>query len=102
MPPRSRSNPGTGFGGQRYPGTFLLALREAFARVNWQTQRWLGDAVECTDTQGREQVLALENLYRRVRPVERGTWPDVLADFLAQIPDEALVNPPGSLAEVVD
>src|SRR5260370_30737667 len=42
------SNPGTGFGGPRYPGTFLLALREAFARLNWQTRRWLGDAVECT------------------------------------------------------
>src|SRR5260370_5655925 len=96
------SNPGTGFGGPRYPGTFPLALREAFARLNWQTRRWLGDAVECTDAAGREQVLALENLYRRVRAVDRGTWPDALAEFLSQIPDEALVNPPGSLVEVAD
>src|SRR5882724_3373735 len=102
MPSRSRSNPGTGFGGPRYPGTCVLALREAFTRLNWQTRRWLGDAVECTDAAGREQVLALENLYRRVRADDRGTWPDALVDFLSQIPDEALVNPPGSLAEVAD
>ena len=102
MPPSNRTDPGHGSGGQRYPGTFLLALREAFNRLGWQTRRWLSDAVECTDAKGREQVMALENLYRRVRPVERSTWPDVLADFLAQIPDEALANPPEALAAVVD
>jgi hypothetical protein len=98
----SRSNPGSGFGGPRYPGTFLLALREAFVRVSWQARNWLGDAVECTDAAGREQVLALENLYRRVKSADRATWPDLLAEFLAQVPDEALVNPPGNLAEVAD
>ncbi len=97
-----RSNPGHGFGGPRYPGTFLLALREAFVQLNWQPRRWLGDAVDCTDANGREQMLALENLYRRVRPVERTSWPEALAEFLAQIPDEALVSPPASLAEVAD
>src|SRR5437868_6982140 len=102
MHPHLRNNPGHGFGGPRYPGTFLLALREAFDRIKWQARRWLGDAVECTDANGREQLLALENLYRRVRPVERATWPDVLVEFLAQIPDEALSNPPTCLAEVAD
>jgi hypothetical protein len=97
-----RSNPGYGFGGPRYPGTFLLALREAFAQQKWQIRRWLNDAVECTDANGREQTLALENLYRRVKPIERASWPEVLNEFLAQIPDEALVNPPVSLAEVAD
>ena len=102
MRPQSRSNPGYGFGGPRYPGTFLLALREAFRRLKWEARQWLGDAVECADAQGREQLLALENLYRRVRPVERVAWADVLVEFLEQIPDEALDNPPASLLEVAD
>jgi hypothetical protein len=102
MPISKRGNPGNGFGGPRYPGTFMLALREAFTRLNWQTRHWLGDAVDCTDAAGREQVLALENLYRRVRSVDRGAWPDLLVEFLSQIPDEALVNPPGALADVAD
>jgi hypothetical protein len=102
MASSNRGNPGSGFGGPRYPGTFMLALREAFARLNWQTRRWLGDAVDCTDAAGREQVLALENLYRRVRSVDRGAWPDLLVEFLSQIPDEALVNPPGALADVAE
>jgi hypothetical protein len=96
------SNPGHGYGGPRYPGTFLLALREAFRRRKWEARQWLGDAVECTDANGREQVLALENLYRRVRPVERAAWADVLVEFLEQVPDEALANPPASLDEVGD
>lgn len=102
MPRQSRSDPGLGFGGPRYPGTFLLALREAFRRLKWDARKWLGDAVECTDANGREQLLALENLYRRVRPVERAAWADVLVEFLEQIPDEALTNPPASLEEVAD
>jgi hypothetical protein len=102
MAAHHRGNPGMGFGGPRYPGTFLLALREAFTRLNWQPRRWLGAAVDCVDVEGREQMLALENLYRRVRPLERGTWTDALAEFLAQIPHEALVNPPASLGEVAD
>lgn len=102
MRQQSRSNPGIGFGGPRYPGTFLLALREAFRRLKWEGRRWLGDAVECADANGREQLLALENLYRRVRPVERAAWADVLVEFLQQIPDEALVDPPASLEEVAE
>src|SRR6516225_9530384 len=93
----NRRNPGHGFGGPRYPGTFLLALREAFARVKWEARRWLGDAVECTDDAGREQLLALENLYRRVRAAERTTWPDALAEFLEQMPDEAMHEAPAAL-----
>jgi hypothetical protein len=102
MPAPNRRNPGHGFGGPRYPGTFLLALREAFGRVNWQPRRWLGDAVECADGTGREQVLALENLYRRVRAVERTTWPEALAEFLAQLPDEALEDAPANLDDVAE
>lgn len=102
MPARNRSNPGHGFGGPRYPGTFLLALREAFVRVNWQPRRWLSDAVECADGRGREQTLGLENLYRRVRSAERASWPDALAEFLAQIPDDAVAELPGALSEVAD
>jgi hypothetical protein len=102
MPRANRSNPGHGFGAPRYPGTFLLALREAFGTLNWQVRRWLGDAVEYADATGREQTLALENLYRRLRPVQRSAWPETLAAFLAAIPDEALANPPASLAEVAD
>src|SRR5437763_1237387 len=96
------TDPGRGYGGQRYPGTFLLALREAFSRLGWQARRWLGDAVDCTDAKGREQTMALENLFRRVRPLDRSTWSDALAEMLSQVPDEALVDPPKALSEVVD
>ena len=69
MPPSNRTDPGHGSGGQRYPGTFMLALREAFHRLGWQTRRWLSDAVECTDAKGREQVMAMFFGRRAVRSV---------------------------------
>ncbi len=45
MQSRSRSDPGFGFGPPRYPGTFLLAFRQALAGLHWQARRWLGHAV---------------------------------------------------------
>jgi hypothetical protein len=97
-----RTNPDRASGGPRYPGTFLLALREAFARLQWNPRRWLGDAVEFTDANGREQVMALENLYRRVRPADRATWPDLLVECLGQIPEDVGANPPTALVDVAD
>ena len=45
-------NPGSGFGGPRYPGTFLLALREAIAKLKWQATMWRPNVVECVDADG--------------------------------------------------
>jgi hypothetical protein len=101
MPPR-RSDPGQGSGPSRYPGTFLLAFREAAASLKWQVRRWRGAAVECLDDQGREQVVGLENLYRRARREERSTWPELIAAFLGSVPTEQFEHPPASLAEVAD
>jgi hypothetical protein len=100
MPSLSRRNPGFGQGGPRYPGTFLLALREAFERLGWKGKLWLGHAVECIDPQGREQVLGLENLFRRVRPQDRARWPELLAEYLTSVPSEALAELPGDLGDV--
>jgi hypothetical protein len=97
-----RNNPDRPSGAPRYPGTFLLALREAFAQMQWTALRWLGDAVEFTDANGRQQLMALENLYRRVRPADRATWPELLVECLAQIPGDVAANPPTALAEVAD
>jgi hypothetical protein len=79
---RRRSDPGHGSGPPRYPGTFLLALQEAASTLNWQIRRWLGEAVECTDADGKEHVVGLENLYRRARRIERSQWPAFIVEFL--------------------
>ncbi len=85
MQPRSRSNPGHGSGPAKYPGTFLLAFREAMATLSWNGKRWLGTVVECVDAQGNERTVGLENLYRRCRRSERSTWPDLIAEFLRTV-----------------
>src|SRR4051812_31726917 len=94
-------NPGSGFGGPRYPGTFLLALREAFAQLNWQAVAWKGSAVECVDPHGVSQHVGLENMYRRMRREPRGQWPTLLAELLGSVNPEA-ANPPDDLHEVAD
>jgi hypothetical protein len=82
MEPRWRSDPGFGSGPPRYPGTFLLAFREALAELGWKADRWLGDAVACLDAEGTERLVGLENLYRRVRGSDRSGWPAAVAEFL--------------------
>ena len=71
MPSRGRSNPGHGSTPPKYPGTFLLAFREAVAGLGWQVRKWMGHLVECADPEGREHVVGLENLFRRARQHER-------------------------------
>jgi hypothetical protein len=78
----SRSDPGTGSGPPRYPGTFLLAFREAIAELNWEVRRWKGHLVECVDAEGNERIVGLENLYRRARQIDRAEWPALAAEFL--------------------
>ena len=102
MTPRHRSNPGAGAGQSRYPGTFLLAFREALGGLDWQIKRWLGDAVEVVDKEGREQVIGLENLYRRAKQAERVDWPELIADFLQTSQSAPIDNPPEDLATVAD
>jgi hypothetical protein len=97
-----RSNPGQGSLPPKYPGTFLLAFREAVAGLNWQVRRWLGSAVECLDDAGREQVIGLENLFRRARREDRAAWPDVIAGFLRSVHAEHCADPPPDLGAVAD
>jgi hypothetical protein len=97
-----RHHPGLGSPPPRYPGTFLLALREGLATAGWQVRRWLGSAVECVDAQGREQVVGLENLYRRARREERSGWPELIAGFLGSVHAEQFDKPPQALDEVAD
>jgi hypothetical protein len=102
MTSRHRSHPGFGSGPPRYPGTFLLAFRSAVADLGWETRRWLGDAVECVTPDGREQVVGLENLFRRARKSDRADWPDLIADFLRTGTQEPVDDPPQNLDEVAD
>jgi hypothetical protein len=99
----NRSNPGQGSGPPQYPGTFLLAFREALAALNWQASRWLGHSVVCRTADGHEHTVGLDNLYRRARQVPRADWPTLITEFLRTvgtiIPDAAL---PESLAAVAD
>jgi hypothetical protein len=101
MPSFDHANPGSGFGGARYPGTFMLALREAFASLNWQPIAWKGSSVECLDAQGQSQQVGLENMYRRLRREPRSRWPELLADLLGSVPPDA-GKPPGDLNDVAD
>jgi hypothetical protein len=101
--PRHRSDPGSGSAPPAFPGTFLLAFREAVAGLNWKVERWLGRSVECRDEVGAMRAVGLENLFRRARQVPRQEWPALIADFLKTIqsvdPDEAL---PHDLRAVAD
>ena len=103
MPPHDRSDPGSGSGPPKYPGTFLLAFREAAAGMKWQIRQWLGHLVQCIDEEGGEHVIGLENLYRRARREPREEWPVLIAEFLctakAATKDE---NLPADLATVAD
>src|SRR5260370_18828673 len=97
-----RSNPGQGSPRPKYPGTFLLAFREAAAGLDWQVRRWLGSAVECLDASGQEQVVGLENLYRRARREDRAGWPELIAGFLRGVHAGQFAKPPRDLAEAPD
>jgi hypothetical protein len=85
MPTSGRSDPGSGSGKSRYPGTFLLAFREAAAKLGWKIESWQGDAIVCQDGTGEPLVVGLENLYRRVRREQRSEWPAQIADFLRKV-----------------
>jgi hypothetical protein len=80
-----RTNPGHGSGTPRYPGTFLLAFREALASLKWEIRRWRGAAVDCLDAEGHEQIVGLENLYRRARRQPREEWPALVTEFLHHV-----------------
>jgi hypothetical protein len=99
MPTYGHSNPGSGFGGPRYPGTFLLALREAFTRLKWEALAWKGSFVKCADEAGVSRQVGLDNMYRRLRREPREKWPDLIADLLGSVTPEA-VTPPSNLSEV--
>lgn len=101
MPSFSHNDPGYGFGGPRYPGTFLLALREALVTLHWQAQTWKGGSVECTDPQGVSQHIGLENMYRRLKREPRTNWPGLLVDLLSSVPPEA-ATPPDDLHDVAE
>ena len=101
MPSFGHSNPGYGFGGPRYPGTFLLALREALTTLNWQPTTWKGHSVECVDPRGQSQHIGLENMYRRLKREPRESWPKMLVDLLSSVSPEA-ATPPDNLHDVAD
>ncbi|MCI0460940.1 MAG: hypothetical protein L0Z62_28665 [Gemmataceae bacterium] len=102
MTDHARSHPGFGSGQPRYPGTFLLAFREAAAALNWTVTRWLGGAVECRDSEGREHVVGLENLYRRARREDRSTWPELIEGFLGMIDLDQFRDPPTDLTKMAE
>lgn len=101
MRTRDASNPGTGFGGARYPGTFLLALREAIAQLRWSEPAWQPAVLECLDPEGRTQQIGLDNLYRRLRREPRERWRDLLVELLTSVTRDA-ATPPESLHAVAD
>ena len=80
-----RSNPGQGSGPQQYPGTFLLAFREALAGLGWEPVRWLGHSVVCRTAGGEEHTVGLDNLYRRARQEPRDQWPALIGGFLQTV-----------------
>src|SRR5262245_33900703 len=104
MVPRSRRNdPGQGTGPSRYPGTFQLAFREAVNLVGWQLRSWRGDRVNCTNADGKDYNIGVDNLYRRVRLEDRSEWPGLIVDFFQGIKAAELTDGmPAHLADVTD
>jgi hypothetical protein len=101
MPPHRRSDPGRGSGTPHYPGTFLLAFREAAAGLGWQVRRWLGETVECADAEGKPLTVGVENLYRRARRADRADWPALITEFLHTVGSAGqATNLPTDLANV--
>jgi hypothetical protein len=84
--PHGRTDPGSGFGPPRYPGAFLLALREGAAGLGWQVRQVRGVHATCTDAGGRDYVVGLDNLFRRARQSgSREGWPALIAEFLKTV-----------------
>lgn len=103
MAVRGRSDPGSGSGTPRYPGSFLLAFREASAQLQWQFQRLLNDMAHCIDAEGKEHFVGLENLYRRAKRTPREQWPELISEFLQTVCSaESAENLPADLASVAD
>ncbi|MBI2804046.1 MAG: hypothetical protein HYX68_03580 [Planctomycetes bacterium] len=96
-----RTNPAQGLAGPRYPGTFLLALREALAGLAIEARAWKHSSVVCVDAHGLEQEIGLENLYRRLRREPRASWPGLLKSILGSVPADA-ADQPKDLHEVAD
>jgi hypothetical protein len=94
---RGRGNPGLGSGPPKYPGSFLLAFREAAAALGWQLRRLAHDVAHCTDAEGEERTVGLENLYRRAKRTPRDEWPELIADFLRTINAAEDEAPPDDL-----
>src|SRR5437899_4900651 len=82
---RGRSDPGSGCGKRRYPGSFLLAFSEAARGIGWRFTRMAQDVALCRDCDDQEHRIGLENLYRRARRTPRGEWAALIADFLAAL-----------------
>jgi hypothetical protein len=101
MAKHSRGDPGSG-SGVRYPGTFLIAVRQALVRLNWQVERFLPRSVVCRDPTGKEQLVGLENLYRRARRADRAEWVELIAGFLGSVDLQQLQGDPKNLGEVTD
>lgn len=85
MSPRGRSDPGRGSGPPKYPGSFLLAFREAVARLDWRFERLIQDVALCVSADGKEHYIGIENLYRRARRAERQEWPELIGEFLRTV-----------------
>lgn len=95
------SNPGSGFGGPRYPGTFLLALREAIDKLQWTPTVWKPNCVECVDAAGKSQQIGMDNMYRRLKHEPRVRWPELLLELLSSVPADA-ATPPDNLEDVAE
>jgi len=55
------------------------------AQADWQLQRLVRDVAYCTDGEGRERVVGVENLYRRARRTSREAWPELITEFLRTV-----------------
>jgi hypothetical protein len=68
--------------------------------LGWQVRRWLGEAVEFLDAQGKERTVGLDNLYRQLRRLPREDWPGLITEFLGTASTEQQL--PADLAAAAD
>src|SRR5919201_2624706 len=86
-----------------FPPAFVRAVNAAIRRMGWRVQSWQSDGVECLDEGGEKASFGLDNLYRRVKDLERAEWADAIAEHLRRV-SAALREKPSEtdLNEVAD
>jgi len=69
----------------RYPETFVEAVRQAATAVGWQHRGEDADGLEFVDREGVRQSIGLKKFFRRFSDYDPAEWPARVADYLRTV-----------------